>query len=50
MNYALELLEKEINVLQSILSKWEEDHYPEARKLRDIRLKSLLSAIEKLTE
>ena len=46
MDYAIELLEKEKHQLEIILSIWELDHYPDARKERDKRLKDLEKAIE----
>jgi len=44
MKYAIEILEKK--QLEIVLSEWELDHYPEARKERDKRLKDLEKAIE----
>ena len=47
-NYAIELLETEKKQLEIVLSEWELDHYPEARKERDKRLNDVKQALEKL--
>ena len=48
MTYAIELLEKEKRQLETILNSWEVNHYPDARKERDNRLKDINDALEKL--
>ena len=48
MNYAIEILEKEMQLLEKCLSKWDEENYPEARKERNDRLRNLVKAIEYL--
>lgn len=50
MNYAIETLEKEKQLLISCLTEWELDHYPDVRKERSDRLKALEKAIEFLNE
>ncbi len=46
MNYAIEVLEKEKQLIEKALSGWDLDKYPDARKERDRRLKDLKKAIE----
>lgn len=46
MNYAIRTLEAEQRTLEKILSTWEDNHYPEAKKIRDKRLKEVTKAIE----
>lgn len=46
MNYAVQLLEKEKEMLEKILSEWDETEYPEARKDRDKKLKDLNKALK----
>ena len=48
MTHAIELLETEKKQLEIVLSEWELDHYPEARKERDKRLNDIKQALEKL--
>ena len=38
MNYSIEILEKEKHLLNSCLSAWDLNHYPEARKDRQKRI------------
>lgn len=47
-NYAIQLLQKEIEVLESILKSGDFDGYTEAKKERDKRLKQLKNAVSKL--
>ena len=46
MNYAIELLQTEKRQLETVLSEWALDHYPDARKVRDERLKDINEAIQ----
>jgi len=46
MKYALEILQKEKDLISDALSKWEMEYYPEAKKVRVDRLKQLNRAIE----
>ena len=46
MTYAIEILERDKKYLEAALSTWETDHYPEARKDRDKKLKEINEAIE----
>ena len=46
MTHAIELLETEKKQLEIVLSEWELDHYPEARKERDMRLNDIKQALE----
>ena len=48
MIYAIEILEKEMLLLEKCLTKWEAEKYPEARKERNEKYKSLVKAIEYL--
>lgn len=48
MNYAIEILEKEKQILETCLSEWDFTTYPEARKDRNEKLKNLVKAIEYL--
>lgn len=48
MYYAIELLEKEKQILEKCLSEWDIKQYPEARKEREDRLKSINKAIKYL--
>ena len=48
MTYAIEILEKEMLLLEKCLSKWEAESYPEARKERNEKYKNLVKAIEYL--
>jgi len=49
MNYAIQILENEINVIQRCLTEWESKEYQEAKKEREKRLKELNEALNKLT-
>ena len=44
-NYAIELLEKEIYLIQKCLDEWELNKYPEAKIERELKLKDLKFAI-----
>jgi hypothetical protein len=46
--YAIEILEKEMLLLEKCLTKWEEEIYPAARKERNDKYKNLVKAIEYL--
>jgi ribosomal protein L15E len=46
MKYAIEILQKEKDLISDALSKWEMEYYPEAKKVRVDRLKQLNRAIE----
>jgi ribosomal protein L15E len=46
MKYALEILQKEKDLITDALSKWEMEYYPEAKKVRVDRLKQINRAIE----
>jgi hypothetical protein len=48
MNYAVELIIKEISILEKCLIEWETELYPEAKKERDKRLKELNEALNKI--
>jgi len=48
MNHAIEILEKEKELLERCLSDWDLKHYPEARKNRNCKLRDLKNAINKL--
>ena len=48
MTHAIELLETEKKQLEMVLSEWELDHYPDARKVRDEKLNDIKQALEKL--
>jgi len=48
MNYAVQLIEKEINILEKCLSDWETNNYPEAKQEREKRLKELKEALNKI--
>lgn len=48
MNYAIELLEKEKILIQKALEGWEPEHFPEAFKDRNKKLKNINEALEKL--
>lgn len=47
-SYAVEVLEKEKQLLKKCLSEWDVKQYPEARKEREDRLKSINKAINHL--
>ena len=44
MEYSIEVLEKEIKHLTECLSEWDLKHYPEARKVRQLKLDDLQKA------
>jgi hypothetical protein len=46
MKYALEILQKEKDLISDALSKWGMEYYPEAKKVREDRLKQINRAIE----
>jgi hypothetical protein len=48
MNYAIEILEKEIRILKDALKGWKSKDYPEAFKERNKRLTDLELALTKL--
>lgn len=48
MSYAIEILEKDKNILEKCLSEWESTKYPEAKKERQLKLDSLNKAINLL--
>lgn len=48
MGYAIEILEKEKQILEKCLSEWDCKNYPEAKKEREERLKSINKAIKNL--
>lgn len=45
MNYSIEILEKEYHLLNSCLTSWDLNHYPEARKDRQKRLDDVTECI-----
>ncbi len=49
MNYAIELIEREISLLERCLSAWECKEYPDAKKQRDKLLNELNEALNILT-
>jgi|GWRWMinimDraft_5_1066013.scaffolds.fasta_scaffold68365_1 hypothetical protein len=44
-NYAIQILEKEINLLEKCLSDWELNKYPEVKKERELKLSQLKFAM-----
>lgn len=48
MNYAINLLEREIHILEKCLNEWESENHPEAKKDREIKLNQLREAVLKL--
>lgn len=46
MTYAVDILEDEVRKLEKCLSNWDIEQYPEARKERDNRVKSLKMALD----
>ena len=44
-NYAIELLEREIYLIEKCLDEWELNKYPEAKTERELRLKDLKFAV-----
>jgi hypothetical protein len=47
-NYAIQVLEKEIFLIEKCISEWELNKYPEARIEREIKLNELKQAIKEL--
>ena len=47
-NYAIQVLEKEIFLIEKCISEWELNKYPEARIEREIKLNELKQAIREL--
>lgn len=50
MNYAIQILEREIKALQRCLNEWECKEYPDAKKERDKRLNELNEALNRLNQ
>ena len=50
MNYAIELIEREISLLERCLNAWECKEYPDAKKQRDKRLNELNEALNVLKQ
>ena len=50
MKYAIELIEREISLLQRCLSTWECKEYPDVKKQRDKRLNELNEALNVLKQ
>jgi RNA processing factor Prp31 len=48
MDYAIEILEKELQLLKNCLSEWETEKYPEAKKERNDKYKNIIKAIQYL--
>jgi len=48
MEYAIEVLEKEIYLIEKCLSDWELNQYREARIQREIKLNQLKQAVREL--
>lgn len=46
MSYAIQTLREEAALIEKSLSNWDIDHYPEAHKIRNARLKNLEESIE----
>jgi len=44
-NYAIELLEKEIYLIEKCLNEWELNKYPEAKTERELKLSQLKFAL-----
>ena len=49
VSYALEVLTDEKKRIEKALSKWDENHYPDARIIRDRYLRDLTKAIKLIT-
>jgi len=47
-NYAIQVLEKEISIIEKCLSEWELSKYREARIEREIKLNQLKQAVREL--
>jgi hypothetical protein len=45
MNYSIEILEKEYQLLNGCLTSWDLNHYPEVRKDRQKRLDDVFQCI-----
>jgi len=41
MNYSIEILERERDILKKCLSEWQSENYPDAKKEREKRLKDI---------
>lgn len=48
INYSIEVLEREKYLLNMCLSTWDENHYPEARKERERKLKDIENTLNKI--
>ncbi|CAB4147674.1 hypothetical protein UFOVP516_40 [uncultured Caudovirales phage] len=48
-NYAIQVLEKEIYLIEKCLSDWELTQYKEAKIERELKLNQLKTALKKLT-
>jgi hypothetical protein len=48
MNYAIEILEKEIDLIERCLSEWDLSQYPESRIERNKKLTELKQSVIKL--
>ncbi len=46
MNYAIEILEKESELITKCLTEWETQEYQLAKEVRETRLKELNNALE----
>lgn len=46
MNYAVEVLEKERDILTKCLTEWESNNYPEAKKEREKKLQEINNALK----
>jgi len=47
-NYAIKTLEEHKHIIETALTNWELDRYPEARNLRDKRLNDINEALKKI--
>lgn len=45
MEYAIQILEKELEQLKKCLTEWDETHYPEARKERNRKVNDIESVL-----
>ena len=48
MNHAIHILKTEQKILKKCLSEWDLKNYPEARKLREKKLKQITEVLNKL--
>ena len=48
MKYSIQILEEEKAIIKKCLTNWDKEHYPEAHKERNARIKDLDKAIETL--